>query len=69
MLKKAEEEKRTIVFVDGPSFYLLLMGVRTYALCGQTLVLRLKLTRNHLSAIDTLFSHLSNAHVAHDSRT
>ena len=50
-LKKAEQEERTIVFVDESGFYLLPMAVRTYAPRGQTPVLRVKLTRDHLSAI------------------
>jgi transposase len=50
-LKKAEQEKRTIVFVDEAGFYLLPMIVRTYAPRGQPPVLRVKLTRDHLSAI------------------
>lgn len=49
--KKAEQEKRTIVFVDESGFYLLPMAVRTYAPRGQTPVLRVKLTRDHLSVI------------------
>ncbi len=49
--KKAEEEKRTIIFVDESGFYLLPMVVRTYAPRGQTPVLRVKLTREHVSAI------------------
>jgi DDE superfamily endonuclease len=49
--KKAKQEKRTIVFVDEAGFYLLPMAVRTYAPRGQTPVLRVKLTRDHLSAI------------------
>jgi len=49
--KKAKDEKRTIVFVDESGFYLLPMAVRTYAPRGQTPVLRVKLTREHLSAI------------------
>jgi transposase len=49
--KKAEAEKRTIIFVDESGFYLLPMAVRTYAPRGQTPVLRVKLTRDHLSAI------------------
>jgi len=50
-LKKAEEDKATIVWVDQAGFYLLPMAVRTWALRGQTPVLRVKLTRDHLSAI------------------
>src|SRR2546427_4128428 len=49
--KKAAEEERTIVFVDEAGFCLLPMAVRTYAPCGHTPVLRVKLTRDHLSAI------------------
>ena len=49
--KKAKEEKRTIVFVDECGFYLLPMAVRSYAPRGQTPILRVKLTRDHLSAI------------------
>ena len=52
--KKAEQEKRTIVFIDESGFYLLPMAVRTYAPCGQTPVLPVKLTRDHLSAIGAL---------------
>lgn len=50
-LKKATEEKRTLVFVDEAGFYLLPMAVRTHAPFGQTPVLSVKLTRDHLSAI------------------
>lgn len=49
--KKAEQEKRTIVFLDEAGFYLLPMVVRTYAPRGQTPVLRIPLTRDHISAI------------------
>ena len=49
--KKAEEEDRTIVFVDEAGFYLLPMLVRTYAPVGQTPILRVPLTHDHLSAI------------------
>jgi transposase len=48
--KKAEQEKATIVWVDEAGFYLLPMAVRTWAPCGQTPVLRVKLTYDHLSA-------------------
>src|SRR6202035_4024952 len=44
-------EKRTIVFVDEAGFYFLPMAVRTYAPIGQTPILRVPLTRDHLSAI------------------
>lgn len=49
--KKAEQENWTIVFVDEAGFYLLPMVVRTYAPRGQTPILRVRLTRDHLSAI------------------
>ena len=49
--KKAEEEERTIVWVDEAGFYLLPMAVRTWALRGQTPVLPVPLTRDHRSAI------------------
>src|SRR5262249_2733482 len=49
--KKAGDEERTIVWVDPSGFYLLPMAVRTWAPCGQTPLLRLPLTRDHLSAI------------------
>ena len=52
--KKAEEEARTIVFVDESAFYLLPMAVRTYAPVGQTPILTVPLTRDHLSAIGGL---------------
>jgi transposase len=39
------------VFVDEAGFYLLPSVVSTYAPCGQTPVLRVPLTRDHLSAI------------------
>jgi transposase len=49
--KKAVEDRRTIVWVDQSGFYLLPMAVRTWAPVGQTPVLRVKLTRDHLAAI------------------
>jgi hypothetical protein len=49
--KKAQEEERTIVWVDEAGFYLLPMAVRTWAPHGQTPVLRVPLTRDHLSAM------------------
>jgi len=42
------------VFVDEAGFYLLPMAVRTYAPCGQTPILRVPLTRDHLSAISAI---------------
>ncbi|HZC76557.1 MAG TPA: IS630 family transposase [Ktedonobacterales bacterium] len=49
--KRAEAEGRTIVWVDESGFYLLPLAVRTWAPRGQTPILRVKLTRDHLSAI------------------
>jgi transposase len=49
--KKCLYEGRTIVFVDEAAFYLLAGVVRTYAPRGQTPVLRVPLTRAHLSLI------------------
>jgi transposase len=50
--KKAQQEGRTIIFVDEAGFYLLPMLVRTYAPVGLTPILRVPLTHDHLSAID-----------------
>lgn len=52
--KKAEEEERTIVFVDESGFYLLPGMVRTYAPRGRTPVLSVPLTRDHISAIGAI---------------
>jgi transposase len=49
--KRAEAEGRTIIWVDESGFYLLPLAVRTWAPRGQTPVLRVKLTHDHLSAI------------------
>ncbi len=49
--QKALEEERTLVWVDESAFYLLPAVVRTYAPVGETPVLVVKLTRDHLSAI------------------
>lgn len=49
--KKATEEQRTIIWIDQSGFYLLPMAVRTYAPRGHTPILRVPLTRDHLSAI------------------
>lgn len=51
LTKKAEQENWTRVFVDEAGFSLLPMVVRTYAPRGQTPILRVRLTRDHLSAI------------------
>jgi transposase len=49
--KKAETEKYTILWIDEAGFYLLPMAVDTWAPRGQTPILKVKLTRDHLSAI------------------
>src|SRR5262249_48632104 len=51
LLKKARDEGRTVIFVDESGFYLLPGMVRTYAPVGQTPVLRVPLSRDHLSVI------------------
>jgi hypothetical protein len=48
---KAQEEGRTIVWVDESAFYPLPAVVRTWAPRGQTPVLHAVLTRDHLSVI------------------
>jgi transposase len=40
-----------MVWVDQSGFYLLPMAVRTWARCGQTPILRVPLTHDHLAAI------------------
>ena len=52
--KKAAQEGRTIVFVDEAGFYLLAALVRTYTPVGQTPILRLPLTRDHLAVISAI---------------
>ena len=42
------------MFIDEAGFYLLPMAVHTYAPAGQTPVLKVKLTRDHLSAIGAI---------------
>jgi transposase len=54
--KGAEEEGRIIVWVDESGFYLLPALVRTYAPRGQTPILRVRLTRDHLSVISGITS-------------
>jgi hypothetical protein len=51
---KALSEQRTIVWVDESGFYLLPGAVRTYAPRGETPLLRVPLTRDHLSVIGGL---------------
>jgi transposase len=51
---KAQSERRTLVWVDEAGFYLLPGLVRTYAPRGQTPILRVPCTRDHLSVISGL---------------
>jgi hypothetical protein len=57
---KVQAEGRTLVWVDESGFELLPAVVRTYAPAGRPPVLRVPLTRDHLSAISaiTLDGHL-----------
>jgi transposase len=65
--RKARQEGRTVLFVDESAFYLLPAVVRTYAPRGHTPILRVPLTRDHLSAISgitedgRLFLHAQEA--------
>lgn len=52
--KNAAAQGQTIVWVDESGFYLLPARVRTYAPRGQTPILHVPLTRDHLSAISAL---------------
>ena len=47
-------ERRDLIFVDEAGFYLLPAIVRTYAPCGQTPILRVHKTRDHLSAMSAI---------------
>jgi transposase len=49
--KKATAEGRTIVWVDQSGFSLLPLAVRTWAPCGQTPLLRVRLTHDRIAAI------------------
>jgi DDE superfamily endonuclease len=49
--KEADQEGRTVVWVDESGFYLLPGLVRTYAPRGRTPILRLPLSRDHLAVI------------------
>jgi transposase len=55
--KKSRDEGRTIVFVDETGCYLLPLVVKTYAPRGQTPVLRVPLSRDHLSVISGITGH------------
>lgn len=58
--KGADEQQSTIVWVDEAACYLLPHAVRTWAPAGQTPVLRVPLTHDHLSLISgiTMDGHL-----------
>ena len=51
---RADQDERTIVWVDGSGLYLLPGTVRTYAPRGQTSTLRLPLSRDHPSVISDI---------------
>src|SRR5260221_932828 len=51
---RAEAEGRTIVWVDESGFYLLPLAVRTWAPRGQAPVVRVPVTRDHLSGISAI---------------
>src|SRR5262245_53971161 len=59
--KKARLERRHIVCIDEAAFYLLAGVVRTYAPCGETPILRVFQTRDHLSVMSgiTIEGHLT----------
>ncbi len=52
--RQASARNRVLVFVDEAGFYLLPGAVRTYAPVGQTPVLRVKQSRDHLSVMGGL---------------
>jgi transposase len=52
--KRADEEGATIVWVDEAGFSLLPLAVRTWAPKGQTPILRVPLTRDHLAVISAI---------------
>jgi len=52
--KKAEQEERTIVWIDQTGFYLLPFVVHTYAPKGKTPILRAPLSKDHLSVISAI---------------
>lgn len=53
-LKKASDEGRTIVWGDESGFYLLPLAVRTCVPSGQTPILRVPLTRDHVSVMSAI---------------
>lgn len=57
MKKKAQLERRILVFVDESGFYLLPAAIRTYAPRGQTPILEVFQTRDHLSVMSGITPH------------
>lgn len=51
LCRRAQRERRTLIFVDESGFYLLPATARTYAPAGRTPVLRAWQTRDHLSVM------------------
>lgn len=51
---KAQDEERTLIWVDESAFYLLPGVVRTWAPRGETPILHAPCTRDHLSAISAI---------------
>jgi hypothetical protein len=51
---KAQAEARTLVWVDESGLYLLPAALRTYAPSGEAPVLRVPLTRDHISGISAI---------------
>jgi transposase len=54
LVRQARRERRVLVFADEAGFYLLPGAVRTYAPVGETPVLRVKQSRDHLSVMGGL---------------
>lgn len=54
LLRQAQQERRTLVFIDESGFYLLPSVVRTYAPKGATPILQEWQTRDHLSVMGAL---------------
>jgi transposase len=54
--KKAILERRLLLFVDESGFYLLPAILKTYAPCGETPILKVVQTRNHLSVMSGITS-------------
>jgi transposase len=51
LLRQAKGERRVLVFADEAGFYLLPGAVRTYAPIGQTPVIRVRQSRDHISVM------------------